>query len=359
MATNNSVGVGLSGATGTVNFVGSTSPTIVSPVVSTGLTASGSATNDFSGSTGAFKSSSGANQISGAATITDATTPSLTTSAGKTNTGFVQVNGKTSGALKITTADATAQTLTLTVAAQTVGAATLTIPNLAGVNTVLALSGTTFQTVKSQVFTVSGTYTPSTGMLYCIVRGWAAGGGGGSVFTGGGGGAGGGATGAYAEIVLTAAQIGSSQTVTIGALGAGGASGGTNTGGTGGDTSLGTLLIAKGGLGGVGAAGGAGATTAAGGLGVASTAGDVKGTGGSGGSGFSLGVSQSISGAGANSSLGFGGLFVITVASGNLPGNAASGFASGGGGAASSNSTSSAGGSGAPGILYIIEYCNQ
>lgn len=131
-------------------------PTITSPVISTGLTASGSAANDFSASTGTFLTSSGANTLSGATTIADATTPSLTTAAGKTNTGFVQVNGKTSGALKITAADATAQTITLTTAAQTVGAATLTIPNMANTNKTIAwLESPSFTTPSLGVATAT------------------------------------------------------------------------------------------------------------------------------------------------------------------------------------------------------------
>ncbi len=115
-----------------------TSPTLTSPVIQTGLTASGSASNDFSASTGTFKTSTGANTlgaattINGTLTISDATTPSVTTSAGETNTGNVTINGKTSGKLVLTTADATAQTVTVTTAAQTSGAGTLTIPDLAG-----------------------------------------------------------------------------------------------------------------------------------------------------------------------------------------------------------------------------------
>ena len=77
---------------------------------------------------------SGSGSFSSAITITDPVTPSLTTQAGSTNTGFVLINGKTSGSLKITTADATAQAVTETVAAQTVGASTLTIPDQAGVS---------------------------------------------------------------------------------------------------------------------------------------------------------------------------------------------------------------------------------
>lgn len=50
------------------------------------------------------------------------------------NTGSMQVNGATSGSLKVTTADATAQAITITGAAQTTGATTLTIPDMAGTN---------------------------------------------------------------------------------------------------------------------------------------------------------------------------------------------------------------------------------
>lgn len=111
----------------------STGNSFISPVISTGLTATGSASNNFSGSTGAFQTSTGAVSLNGAVTVNAATTPSITTATGKTNTGFLTILGKTSGGFKITTADATAQTVTATLAAQTVGAAALTIPDFAGV----------------------------------------------------------------------------------------------------------------------------------------------------------------------------------------------------------------------------------
>jgi len=60
-------------------------------------------------------------------------------------TGSVVLNGTTSGSLTITTADATAQAITVTGAAQTVGATTLTIPDMANTNDTfvfLAKSGT-------------------------------------------------------------------------------------------------------------------------------------------------------------------------------------------------------------------------
>ncbi len=101
--------------------------------VSGGVAASGANANDFSGGSGTFLTSTGANTLSGAVTVNAATTPSITTAAGKTNTGFLTISGKTSGGFKITTADATGQTVTATLAAQTVGAAALTIPDFASV----------------------------------------------------------------------------------------------------------------------------------------------------------------------------------------------------------------------------------
>jgi hypothetical protein len=49
----------------TVNTLFGATRTLVSPVISTGLTASGSASNNFSGSTGAFQTSSGLNTFNG------------------------------------------------------------------------------------------------------------------------------------------------------------------------------------------------------------------------------------------------------------------------------------------------------
>jgi len=105
-----------------------------------GILNSGSGTIDFSGGTGAFKSSTGANTLGGDTSVTgtiesaDATTPIISTATGKTNTGYLSLTGKTSGSFKILPADATAQVVTLGIAAQTTGAATLTIPDMGGVS---------------------------------------------------------------------------------------------------------------------------------------------------------------------------------------------------------------------------------
>jgi hypothetical protein len=111
----------------------------------------------------------------GTVSVADTTTPAISLASGMTNTGNVTINGKTSGALKLTTADATAQTLTISAAAQTTGAATLTIPDFAGANqtlATLALSQTfTNKTLTSPTingaaiggaFTGTGAYIPVT-----------------------------------------------------------------------------------------------------------------------------------------------------------------------------------------------------
>ena len=99
--------------------------------------------NGFSGTVANATTTPAITIIAGAITpntvvASDTTTPHFDTVTGSTNTGYFLVNGKTSGSFKITTADATAQAITLTVAAQTTGAATLTIPDMAHVNKTVA-----------------------------------------------------------------------------------------------------------------------------------------------------------------------------------------------------------------------------
>ncbi len=73
--------------------------------------------------------------------LEDAATPTIILVSGKTNTGTITIEGKTSGSFILTTADATAEALTLAVAAQTTGAATVTIPDCAGAAQTVVLSG--------------------------------------------------------------------------------------------------------------------------------------------------------------------------------------------------------------------------
>lgn len=207
--------------------------------------------------------------------------------------------------------------------------------------------------IVTQTFTSSGTYTPTTGMTSCIVEMIGGGGaGGGTAAAAAGqiaGGAGGGA-GEYARGVFSAADIGASKTVTLGAPGAGA---NAANGGAGGTTSLGTLLTAAGGAGGnVGlSAVNAINTGASGGTGGAGTGIHVKGNQAQ----YAIWVAGSfqLSGAGANSRYGTGGDSRISTNNG-INGF---GFGSGGsGGLSISGGGVTFGGSGSNGFMIITEF---
>jgi len=228
-----------------------------------------------------------------------------------------------------------------------------------GAGTWTTPAGSGFTTVVTQVFTSgTGTYTPTSGMKYCIVEcvgsGGAGGGSTGAVGNFGAGGGGGG--GAYARKTLSAATVGASQTYTVGAGGTPGAAGATN-GNNGNSSSLGSLVVATGGGGG----GGAGFSTTAqpsgaGGAAGTGTTGDFISAGGTGTGSFNLGGPFGIAGKGGNSVLG-GAALAKTSADGVVAGNAGQNYGSGGGGGVTSNSgTSVAGGAGAGGIVIITEF---
>lgn len=232
---------------------------------------------------------------------------------------------------------------------------------------VLLYDGTNFQFINPtavirstivQAFTSNGTYTPSPGMVYCIVE--MVGGGGGSgagaatgattVNASGGGGGGG-----YTRGIYPSATIGVSQTVTIGAAGTAGAAVGGN-GGTGGTSSLGAILSATGGTGGAGS-GAAVCGSWVGGVGGTGASGTVVNTpGGPGGVGFSMYNTSVafISGQGGCSEFSGG---QNSLASPNVPnpgilyGGGASGHATG------TSSSAQNGAIGAAGAMLITEYC--
>lgn len=215
-----------------------------------------------------------------------------------------------------------------------------------------------FGTVRLQVFTASGTYTPDANMLSAIIECVGGGGGGGgcanpaasTVSYGGGGGGGG-----YAQKRVTLSDVGASQTVTIGAGGSGGAAGGNN-GGAGGSTSVGILCIAPGGGDGAGnngdgnGGGGSGGTIGtgdfviAGGIGGErhySSAMYISGWGGASGKGFSPGAPGRVQ------------------PGNNLSGLNATGYGGGGSGGTSYNNLGAvSGGNGSSGIVIITEYCS-
>lgn len=194
--------------------------------------------------------------------------------------------------------------------------------------------------VTQQVFAAGvHTYTPTPGTVYAIVRMVASGAGGyqQAASTGGGGGG----AGEGAEDIFTAAQIGVSQTVTVGAGGAVSTNGNT--------TSFGALMTALGGntgtagspKGGLGGTGGTGSGTAV----------HFKG-----GDGFnaSLYNSNSLSGGNGGPSLfGGGGLGGLGNLDNGQPGKAPG---SGGGGNGVLTGAFSTAAAGADGICIITEF---
>lgn len=218
-----------------------------------------------------------------------------------------------------------------------------------------------FGVIRRQTFTASGTYIPNADMLYCIVRAQGAGGGsGGNVGTVGTSvGSGGGGGGEFVESILTAADIGASKTVTIGAAGTAGAH--NTAGGAGGDTSLAALVVAKGGS-------GSGAATAgvnfgsSGALGGTGGTGDIKvpGMPGTGGLGHNVNTAYPTSGTGGNSRYGAGGLGQVRAATGAVAGIVGVGYGAGAGGAVNFNTaTNTNGAAGTAGFMEIIEFCSK
>lgn len=211
-----------------------------------------------------------------------------------------------------------------------------------------------FASINQQIFTASGTYTPTPGMSFCIIECVGAGGGGGGVTSSAGhsASAGGGGGGSYSRSLFNAATIGVSQPVTVGAGGFGAAAG-ANNGGNGTSTSVGVLIEADAGHGGFGSLSSATAITvgifgAGGGAGT----GQVQINGETGLLGTAYGASQlGIGGSGGNSYYGRGGEQLVNLAGAN-------GFnhGSGGSGGSSGNTGNVGGGAGTGGIVIITEY---
>jgi hypothetical protein len=241
-----------------------------------------------------------------------------------------------------------------------VGAGTGTVVSVVCGATTITVSGTcpTIAVVKTAsplFFTASGTYTPSTGLVYAVVECVGGGGGGGGVGSGSLSGAGAsGGSGAYSRIALSAASIGASKAVTIGAGGTA-ATAGPNNGGTGGDTSLGSLCVAKAGVGG----GGSNAPGTAGGGGTGGLAsggtGDVKINGNGGGAGIAANLATVNFSSPAGASSFFGGGAVGSAGAGV----SATGCGGGGSGGAGTNVGNVAGGAGFAGCVVITEFTNQ
>jgi hypothetical protein len=253
----------------------------------------------------------------------------------------------------------TSQQILYSTAANVVGQLTTANSALAATNSSGTLAMRAFSVVI-QTFTGTGTYTPTTGMLYCVIQcvgGGGAGGGAAATSATQNSFGGGGQAGEYAVGVFSAATIGASQSVTIGAGGTGVAG---TTGNAGGNTSVGSTLISANGGGGGGTATGTLASPAI----APGASGGTSGTGGSyrttgpfGGMGMMLGVlGFYYSGAGAASVLSTSTLPLIDQATST--GNAGNlyGGGGGGGGQQQSQAGTKAGGAGANGIVIVTEY---
>lgn len=312
MSFTNPVGNSLTGATGTGNFVGATSPTLITPNL--GTPASGTLTN----CTGL--------PVAGGGTGVASTTAYAVLCGGTTSTGALQSIASVGTALQFLMSN---------------GASALP----------------TFKSLSTNVqnFSANGTYTPSAHTLYCIVI--AVGGGGGSGACGLTGvgeaaasGAGGG--GGFVQHIIFNPTV---QTVTIGAGGIAGTAGGS--GGTGGSTTLGAIVGASGGIGGSGAAGSTTFQIANGGAGGGYTVVPnlVVAVGQPGGASYYCGsIAMAIPGYG-------GACFQLgqSTQSGSSPGVGITGNFFGAGGASSWLAASSAavdGAPGGPGVMNIIEY---
>lgn len=222
------------------------------------------------------------------------------------------------------------------------------------------VSSTGFSSVNVQTFTSSGTYTPTSGMSKCIVQCVGGGGGGGGANTNQNSSGAGGGSGAYCTNVFSAATIGASQTVTIGAGGTAGTT--AAAGGTGGTTTFGGLLSAGGGLGAEASnttlvifnyTGGSGGTATGGYINVSGNAGDDSAYG----VWASLGPnSGALSHAGNGGASFFGGAGE-SAPSGLISNGGAGSFGGGGGGASTGTSgVTHTGGVGGNGVIIVTEY---
>lgn len=260
------------------------------------------------------------------------------------------INGTTGGqSLSFIAAASTGTTMTL-------GATASSFVYCDGTNH-LAASPTSSSSAPLAVRVITGntTYTPTGGMSAILAYVVGAGGGGGGCNAPGRAGAGSGGGGGCGFKRISAASVGPTQSVTIGAGGAAGTNVGGD-GGTGATSSLGALLTATGGTGGKGNT--ASDSAVSGGTGGVGSSGDVNITGQAGGPGIGTsGVLQLSGPGGAAPWPGCGGA-VGQVGSGSTAAgnNAAANSGGGGSGAVSTGSSGALGGVGGSGIVVIMEF---
>lgn len=209
--------------------------------------------------------------------------------------------------------------------------------------------------LNMQLFTASGTYTPTPGTKSIVVEVQGAGGGGGGI-----GAAGtstvaignGGAAGGYAKSRLTSGFSGGIA-ITVGNGGAGGNLAPTG-GSPGGLSSFGSTIVANGGGGGLGQNQATPPYSITGSLGGLSTGGNIVNMrGGASSNGAALNTASVLPGIGGAAVLG---LPVLSPANNGTTPYAAYGYGAGGGGSYAFNQSGFSGSNGANGVVIIWEY---
>jgi len=212
-----------------------------------------------------------------------------------------------------------------------------------------------------QSFSANGTYTPTAGMLFCLLVCVGPAGGSGGVLgaVGNARASGGGGSGGLSIKAASAADIGASKAVTVPAGGNGGAAGANDGANGAGATSIGALCIANPGSGGQN---NNGSNLGVGGAGASVGTGDITWSGTDGGNGFTASITTVAAVAGFGGPAPFSGS-VRGVAlntngttqgfGGNSPGGGASGSVS------FNVATNVAGSAGSNGLAFVIEFLSQ
>ncbi len=358
MATMNQVGVGLSGASGTGNFAGTTSASLTTPKIDQINDTNGNAAIALTAVVGAvnywaFSNSGALGNIN------------VTAAGSDTNIDLV-INSKGTGKIQLSSWNTT-QPIILNSGTSGQKVSTFNFPNTAGTNNytfpdssgTLVLASEAITTIKTFRYTSNATYTPSSGTIGVLIEMCGSGGGGGgsqnsTVGTSGG-------AGGYIKQYLTAAEIGASLALVVPA---GGGGGGTNAAGTAGTaTTVSTpsnviVLTANGGSG-----GSAGSNTTNGmnsgvngGTASVST-GSVTYTGlyiQGGGSGAAFINTDCIGSQPGHNALGN---TVRSISGGGFTQDSGFGYGSGGGGACSNASGGNrSGNAGTSGVVFITEF---
>lgn len=226
----------------------------------------------------------------------------------------------------------------------------------AGGNVKQSAAGGTGRFVKTTVLTSGTSFTVSPVTNTIFVRLLAGGGAGGGVATAASvsGGAAGGSAGGYAEKTFSVTPN-TAYTYAIGGAGSPGAAG-ANPGGAGGNSTFAvgaTTVTANGGPGGLGITAANPVIGMPGAAPAVSTNGDLNGSGAVGATGFTLSATVAVSGKGADSIFGSGGV----PKNAQSAGAAGIGFGAGGsGGCLINGGASVAGGVGLSGVIIVYEY---